>query len=285
MTFIPRSPDRAFEQWSVATGGEVTAIREHYTEEEVASDPALKGKYKPCANYADLIEKIKGRIQSSTGGTSMFSPSLPPMTLINNIKNYILTLKNDKLLDFGEFDKNDREGDEILMFNDSSGLFNVVGQQVFGGIASDVGNRRGCWYKPDPTALGGYRYEPALMCTDTVKLTTIDSAGNPLSTELDIDIIIRRKPFMSESLAVPASDARFNACPNSDSAYPAFLHEVGHALGIAGGDAVDKLNVRWDSEGHPNGVVSDSMMAQYLRIYCSPHPFDIMAIYALYQTR
>ena len=277
--------NHAFEQWSVATGGEVTAIREQYTEEEVASDPALKGKYKPCANYADLIEKIKGRIQSSTGGTSMFSPSLPPMTLINNIKNYILTLKNDKLLDFGEFDKNDREGDEILMFNDSSGLFNVVGQQVFGGIASDVGNRRGCWYKPDPTALGGYRYEPALMCTDTVKLTTIDSAGNPLSTELDIDIIIRRKPFMSESLAVPASDARFNACPNSDSAYPAFLHEVGHALGIAGGDAVDKLNVRWDSEGHPNGVVSDSMMAQYLRIYCSPHPFDIMAIYALYQTR
>ena len=47
------------------------------------------------------------------------------------------------------------------------------------------------------------------------------------------------------------------------------MHEAGHSLDIAG--------------DHP--TVAGSAMNQLSEPDCSPHPFDIMAIYALYQTR
>ena len=66
----------------------------------------------------------------------------------------------------------------------------------------------------------------------------------------------------------------FNACPEPDShfnyPYGLLVHEAGHALGV----------------DHPDvNQFTDSIM-NYIRNEpdCSPHPFDILAIYALYQT-
>ena len=65
------------------------------------------------------------------------------------------------------------------------------------------------------------------------------------------------------------------------------VHESGHALGLSGFSWAGLLTSQGSYEmSHP--TISDSVMNywQYTATEpdCSPHPFDIMAIYALYQT-
>ena len=91
---------------------------------------------------------------------------------------------------------------------------------------------------------------------------------------------------MNDALAIPgrddgvvnAYDVRLNTCLTSRSAYSTLVHEAGHALGIRLG------------EYHP--TIADTVMNPYSPFSspceyfdCSPYPFDIMAIYALYQTQ
>ena len=68
-----------------------------------------------------------------------------------------------------------------------------------------------------------------------------------------------------------AAKIRFNACPDADPnwnvPYSSLVHEAGHALRIAHPE-------KWDSIMNYRQREPD----------CSPHPFDIMAVFAIYQT-
>ena len=99
--------------------------------------------------------------------------------------------------------------------------------------------------------------------------------------EYTTDLFVRRSSTSNDPLDLPGgnadidkTDVLFNKCPTHDKrAYSILVHEAGHALGIRFG-----LNI------HP--TVHDSIMAYSLdanRPDCSPHPLDIMAVYALYQ--
>ena len=83
--------------------------------------------------------------------------------------------------------------------------------------------------------------------------------------------------FESDPLLRPASDATFNFCGNAgddpNSAFQSFLHEAGHSLGIGGGAGAHATDQQ-------ASVMNDAYEAD-----CAPHPADIMALYALYQTR
>ena len=72
-------------------------------------------------------------------------------------------------------------------------------------------------------------------------------------------------------------DVRFNACGTSTTvAYEVLVHEAGHVLGTRRFSGLDPA--------HP--TTFDSVIHPKIRSYvpaCSPHPLDIMAIYALYQ--
>ena len=97
------------------------------------------------------------------------------------------------------------------------------------------------------------------------------------------DILINRSRFERKSedddkyiyeLNIIAPGVRFDTCKGAGKAYDAYktlVHEAGHALGISG-HASTKL---WYTamKGTPNIIA------------CTPFPLDVMAIYALYQTR
>ena len=61
--------------------------------------------------------------------------------------------------------------------------------------------------------------------------------------------------------------------------YSTVVHEGGHALGIAGTD-----NSGGDGQEIHHAQIEDSVMREKEFTICSPTPFDVMAIYALYQT-
>ena len=65
---------------------------------------------------------------------------------------------------------------------------------------------------------------------------------------------------------------------DSTYAYRTALHEGGHALGTSG---FDPSRGGLYIPAHPN--IADSVMNYETEPDCSPHPFDILKVYALYQ--
>ena len=124
------------------------------------------------------------------------------------------------------------------------------------------------------------------------------------------DIFINQSNRNIGTVAPPLpGDVQFNKCPTSrNGAYQTLVHEAGHALGIRGGvvpiPAPTRLSGRWWNSyvsSHPffavrNLMSPDPWSSDESRmtamswnadseLRCSPHPFDILAIYALYQSR
>ena len=63
--------------------------------------------------------------------------------------------------------------------------------------------------------------------------------------------------------------------------YGTLVHEVGHALGVRSADDVDDPNDQ--ARHHPNSTGSEDSALGLGGSYCSPTPFDVLAMYALYQ--
>lgn len=108
-----------------------------------------------------------------------------------------------------------------------------------------------------------------------VRSVTTDASGNRVRTA---DIYLSESVHGSADL-IDLSGSRaikFNTCPDYPDGrrsdpynypYSSLVHEAGHALGIR----------------HPD--IRDSIVNYYTtEPDCSPHPFDILAIYALYQS-
>ena len=121
------------------------------------------------------------------------------------------------------------------------------------------------------------------------------TAAHSASTKLNeahgsVDILIRGRNA-NQVPQIPTS-IQFNTCTGSGSyyEYELILHEAGHALGISGYETFAVLNeYALYVVAHP--TIYDSRMNYDTRALgpgidepdCSPHPFDIMAIHALYQ--
>ena len=101
-------------------------------------------------------------------------------------------------------------------------------------------------------------------------------------------VITRSSVYRESSLTVPL--VRFNTCSTVEpNAYETLILEAGHALGIRGRSFGSPYR-----RGH--SALKDSVMnyngstplpgfrPSFREPDCSPHPLDIMAIHALYQT-
>ena len=109
-----------------------------------------------------------------------------------------------------------------------------------------------------------------------------------------MDNLFRKSGFESSGtgsnpldwLKIPTA-VKFNKCfmnagvldDDSTYAYRTAMHEGGHALGTSG---FDIFRV-WGPYVSAHPGISDSVMNYEDEPDCSPHPFDILAIYALYQ--
>ena len=161
--------------------------------------------------------------------------------------------------------KSTREQDapvnEVLMQEDSA--VNVVKEEAFREISARVG-RPWCPY----------------ACA------TLPNA--PFNT---VDIHFSSSRFKVSNLSVPGGDDSadageipFNTCEGVAPQYGAVVHEAGHALGISDGITGGHLH---DGQGQYHSHIMDSLMSYSSNdaFNCSPNPFDIMAMYALYQSR
>ena len=121
-----------------------------------------------------------------------------------------------------------------------------------------------------------------------IRLPRIDFLGKPFTT----DIQLRSDRYEDTNLTLPS--VSFNTCVTANSEFYAdLIHEAGHALGIGGlpeenayiknhPPLVDSVvNYNEESEVLLNVVGGKANLREP---DCSPHPLDIMAIYALYQT-
>ena len=211
----------------------------------------------PCAEYTEVIADIMDSVNELIAA----NPAVPNNQIRQHIRDFLNRLKVELVLPLNQDDRNRAE---ILLYNDVDGPLRFLADVgSFPQIADDIGYARGCWYDQNNVPDSG-----TLMCTDP----SPPDAGTS-------DIIIKRSPFQADLLELPAADARFDRCLNSsdnpNSAYTSFLHEAGHALGIGGAQS-----------GGPHSTISDSVMNyQFSEPDCAPKPFDVMAIYALYQLR
>ena len=154
------------------------------------------------------------------------------------------------------------------------------------------------------TSIGGYGGNVTLT-TGAINPLFITQASNVLP---GVDVTFKYGPF-KDSLerdipgnnpTVDATDIQFNAClppptmtANPDDMYKAYrtaVHEAGHALGISAPSLIyssahptipdSVLNYDWNGE-----VLQGTGKANLYEPDCSPHPFDVLAIYALYQNK
>ncbi len=88
------------------------------------------------------------------------------------------------------------------------------------------------------------------------------------------------------------TDIRFNACGDAHEEYELIVHEAGHALGLSGFSIYD-LPIEYARYVMAHPAIPDSVMNYNHEVPvfqvseepdCSPHPFDVMALFALYQT-
>ena len=267
----------AFDRWQAAVTTNLISIRRD-------SDP--------CTDYHTTATKIVEEYKRLSDPTfSHYSQE----DKIGHIEEYIRTAIQTGV---AQLRSDDAATNEVKMMNDVNGVEGYLETQgLFTEISTDIGQQRNCWYRAlrDPTtdaiimnADGRTIWERAdevLMCYAPHVVGILDADDNPLGVEhRSGDIFIRRSKFNSpgpvDPLLIPGATARFNRCGNDadvgDSAYKAFLHEVGHALGIGGGGRPG---------GHTEKGVNSVMNEMLQDADCAPHPVDIMALYALYQTR
>ena len=205
--------------------------------------------------------------------------------LVGLVEHFIDTAIGQRVLRL-KFD--DVATNEVKMFNDVEGVEGYLKEEdVFPEIASAIGHRTRCWYKRIGNAW--VFQEVDLMCYAPFVGQVVLGDGS-VEQVASGDIFIRHSKFEADALLRPDASATFNMCGSVtlnnavNSAYKSFLHEAGHALGI-GGTAPGITMGAMKHPGHSEDNVTSVVNTVTDSGDCSPYPADIMALYALYQTR
>ena len=254
--------EHALEQWEVATDGLVT----------------MTSVEAECADYSDYVEDIEAEIDDlrsdiSNGDALSDQQVLYLRTFVEGLEGIVYVRPLDRIWS------------EIKMVN-VSGLYpelHSVGNNNnsvirFDELASEIGLSKCIFDLDDAGTKGCAVPEPRKTLTNL----------NTLREIVSTDILLHQENLLEDIGSDPPSlsggDVRFNKCPtDSHRAYQTLVHEAGHALGIREGDTDDPYYRDHPLESQSPVTVMSYNTSAGLR--CSPHPFDILAIYAIYQTR
>lgn len=114
-------------------------------------------------------------------------------------------------------------------------------------------------------------------------VSTACAADEEKDGAISTDILLNGKKFeITSHFSWDIPDLTFSSCRDPKSAnstrYATLVHEAGHALGVRGtersGGTEDQIH---------HSQIEDSVMKSGSFDTCAPTPFDLMAIYALYQ--
>ena len=265
--------EHASLQWQRATQGLITVIREVDVVESRPGSPTIVNK--PCAGYAGILDEIETTINMS--GVEFPNIRKAIVSLIVNSKREGIVDKLDLL------ESDDDKYREILMYNDVAGPLEVATKVgAFSQIADRIRYEQNCWCEIVSEA-----FAPANMCYygDDIIIRRSAYDKNTLGSVLGFRLY---RSADDDPLQVPEAGVRFNLCNNAsdryeNSAYSDFLHEVGHALGIGGGDPKDADGNYWLSLGHPERI-RDTIMNYIFEPGCWPYPLDLLVIDAMYRT-
>ena len=236
--------EHALEEWELAT-----KVRD-------SSEPLVTVTHidNTCADYTPFIDRIASEISIELAKQNP------------DIRKLIVDLLEKIERERAIVAKIDRELNEILMFDNvtengqTSSENTIVTKAVNVGAFPEFSSKLGyheCSYDL-------MRYAEADACAAT---TILDDSTST------VDIFIRRGNFINDALMLPG-DFAFDSCPApGNSAYETFVHEAGHALGIGIGS----------DHPHPNGIIPSTMNYNFNEPDCSPHPLDVLALYAIYQ--
>ncbi len=240
--------NHALRQWQYATNGLVQMIHE----------VDAQGNSLPCSSTLEFLTKIADEYNLRKGqGKTDSEIDTYIASLLKSLKE-----KGIKGRRLGDALASDLKLSEILMIDDVSGPIGSLKDRVFHNVSADVGIPRcsaGC-------ALPEVHPDPE------------NSSGPPIRTA---DIYLKRGSHWAENNTFlnlgGVEQIRLNTCPGTNPdidddhynrPYSTLVHESGHALGL----------------GHPTNLGPIMSYTQGVP-RCSPHPFDVLALMVLYQSR
>ncbi|MCY3896338.1 MAG: fibronectin type III domain-containing protein [Chloroflexi bacterium] len=240
----------AFDQWRVATNELVFVNQEH----------------QPCAEYSALVAQTVQAVQAALGGGAASAEDAK--NLASHVRGLLERSRHVGVL-----------RDAVLRAAIAAG--DEVANEVFMYASNDL-----------PMVFGfGAALEPGFCGANAVGCAIRRGVRHDTKGWIT-DIALKKQGHFEpdESAFIPEiPEVRFDTCqprlPNNQThdsrfakVYFTLVHELGHALGIREGS---------DGAGdHPDrGLQSDAAMAAHLGELCSPTPFDVMAVQALYQHR
>ena len=266
----------ALQRWQIATNDLITMSPDYDTTPGNGHIADSKPIYKPCTKFAP-----------TTGDSA-------------------LALYNDK--DFRRLISKDNEISEILMVKPftidkwlKGSLFEMI-------LVADPGKL--CLAFDEKTiACASTSPSYATFLTEqhldfNIFSTRVFSIESKASTPLvSSDILFNRKSFEIDQTVEPhrPSDVVFGVCrqnsvprPNDGDlkksrfvAYATAVHEAGHALGLATRNLDEIFRLGAYLSAHPSmpdAVMNYDKETGVLEPDCAPYPFDVLAIYALYQS-
>ena len=269
----------AFRQWDLATNNVVITV--------------YRGE--SCTDYSSLVSEAQVEVLAALTDHSLITEDVASdrEKIVKALESLI---QHRWYLDVASTLADDSDANEIMMFDDYQ-AYPQGGPLYFafteamskapvdpnvpnGEEIGEFGNRLGfvastnCW-GPSVSENKG-----AVACAYPSKRAS--AAG------WTTDIFLLRTRVDHDPLVIPGGDdISFNKCPDIPdyfvwlprddqdnmgmSVYGTLIHEAGHALGI----------------GHPIGNVSsvDTVMTTGVSCSCSPHPLDVLTVYALHRLR
>ena len=221
-----------------------------------------------CAGYTEFVQQM---IDNDVFGLA----DLVNQGLLSSrdITNFVKGLSR-----YGDFIDEDKCKSEVIMVIDDE-----AGNKVTELIRAGVFPKLARYYRNPVTG----EWENILLDTCILDDPITKACGPRKPGSVITDILLKHSKYRNDLLMI--TDVEFNKCTPSQMTdlYVDLIHEAGHAFGIRAGTDYDPYDRNYTTH-HP--TLAGSVMNYNWKPGvpdepdCSPHPLDILAIYALYQT-